>query len=57
MTYYSFLNNIYKTGEMPEEWKNNIVTSAYKEGDKKKRWKIIEELAYLMQVIYYIVKF
>jgi len=42
--------------EMSEGWKNNIVTSAYKEGDKQ-RWKIIEELSYLMHVVYYVIKF
>jgi len=41
---------------MMQEWKNCVVIPKYKKYDKK-RWRKIEELAYLMHVINYIVKF
>jgi hypothetical protein len=43
-------------GEMLEEWKNLVVLPTYKTEDKK-RWRYIEELAYLMHVINYTVIF
>jgi hypothetical protein len=35
MREYCLLNNIYMTGEMPEEWRNNILIPTYTKGDKK----------------------
>jgi hypothetical protein len=43
-------------GEMLEEWKNCVAIPTYKTEDKKRR-RSIEELAYLMYVINYIVMF
>jgi len=43
-------------GEMMTEWKNCVVIPKYKKDDGK-RWRNIEELAYLMNVINYIVRF
>jgi hypothetical protein len=48
-----FLNNIFKMGEMPEEWKNSIITPKC----GKQKWRTTEELADLRQAIDYIVKF
>ena len=41
---------------MMAEWKNCVVIPKYKKDDGK-RWRNIEELAYLMHVINYIVRF
>jgi hypothetical protein len=47
-----FFNNIYK---MPQEWKNSPVIPIYRKVTNK-RWKTIEEFAYYMHVINYVVK-
>jgi len=48
-----FLNNIFTMGEMPEEWKNSIITPKC----GKQKWRTTEELADLTHAIDYIVKF
>jgi hypothetical protein len=44
-------------GEIPEEWKNSSVIPVYNKGDKRQVENNIEELAYLLHVINYTVKF
>jgi len=45
--------NIFVMGEMPEEWKNSIITPKC----GKQKWRTTEELVDLTYVIAYIVKF
>ena len=52
-----FLCNIYMMGEIPEEWKNSTVITVHNKGDKWQVENNIEELAYLLHVINYTVKF
>jgi hypothetical protein len=43
-------------GDVLGEWKNRVVLPTYKKDDKK-RWRNIEEFAYLIHIINDIVKF